>query len=90
MYSEALDHTSLIRVLETIFGVQCPNISAWRRETFGDMTGALQFQRDRGALPRRHPAAVAVARPHWSPRSRRSPQNPAPTVPTGAQTMPTQ
>ena len=45
VYSEVLDHTSLIRIIEARFGVMEPNISAWRRQTVGDFTSALNFSR---------------------------------------------
>ena len=41
--SEVYDHTSILRFLETRFGVEVPNLSAWRRETTGDLTGAFNF-----------------------------------------------
>jgi phospholipase C len=41
--TETFDHSSLIRFLETRFGVAEPNISAWRRATVGDLTSAFQF-----------------------------------------------
>ena len=41
--SEVYDHTSTIRFMERIFGVEEPNISAWRRTTCGDLTGALNL-----------------------------------------------
>jgi phospholipase C len=41
--SETYDHTSVLRFLETRFGVEVPNLSAWRRETTGDLTGAFNF-----------------------------------------------
>jgi phospholipase C len=44
VYSEVLDHSSLIRFLEARFGVMEPNIGAWRRRTCGDMTGAFRQQ----------------------------------------------
>jgi phospholipase C len=37
------DHTSVIRFLEQRFGVQEPNISAWRRAVAGDLTSAFNF-----------------------------------------------
>ena len=42
-FSGTLDHTSVLRLIETRFGVQAPNISAWRRSTVGDFTGAFNF-----------------------------------------------
>ncbi|HEY3713842.1 MAG TPA: alkaline phosphatase family protein [Jatrophihabitantaceae bacterium] len=41
--SEPFDHTSNLRFLERVTGVRAPNISAWRRETFGDFTSAFRF-----------------------------------------------
>ena len=41
--SEVFDHTSVLRFLETRFGVPVPNLSAWRRSVTGDMTGAFTF-----------------------------------------------
>src|ERR1039457_4182565 len=39
--SGVLDHTSVLRFIETRFGVKVPNLSAWRRGVTGDITGAL-------------------------------------------------
>jgi phospholipase C len=38
---ERFDHTSLLRFMELCTGVREPNISDWRRATFGDLTSAL-------------------------------------------------
>ena len=38
---ETFDHTSLLRFFETRFGVEVPNLSAWRRSVTGDLTEAL-------------------------------------------------
>jgi phospholipase C len=43
VYSGVLDHTSMLRFVETRFGARVPNLSAWRRRTTGDMTGAFNF-----------------------------------------------
>ncbi|GIH19774.1 alkaline phosphatase family protein [Rugosimonospora africana] len=43
--SEKFDHTSVLRFLEKVTGVMEPNISAWRRRTFGDLTRTLRFNR---------------------------------------------
>jgi phospholipase C len=48
--SETFDHTSTLRFLETRFGVEVPNLSAWRRERTGDLTGAFNF----AAPPNKH------------------------------------
>lgn len=41
--SQTFDHTSVLRFLETRFGVHEPNISAWRRSICGDLTSAFDF-----------------------------------------------
>jgi phospholipase C len=38
---DTFDHTSVIRLIERVTGVQSTNISAWRRKTVGDFTTAL-------------------------------------------------
>lgn len=43
--SRAFDHTSVLQFLERITGVREPNISAWRRKSFGDLTSAFRFDR---------------------------------------------
>jgi len=45
--SQVFDHTSIIRFLETRFGVMEPNITQWRRSVCGDLTSVFDFeQRD--------------------------------------------
>ena len=41
--SDTFDHTSTLRFLETRFGVEVPNLSAWRRHHTGDLTSAFNF-----------------------------------------------
>ncbi len=41
--SEPFDHTSPLQFLEKFTGVREPNISDWRRKTFGDLTSAFRF-----------------------------------------------
>ncbi len=41
--STVFDHTSILRMLETRFGVEAPLISQWRRETCGDLSEAFDF-----------------------------------------------
>ena len=43
--SETFDHTSVLRFLETRFGVHEPNISQWRRSVCGDLTSAFDFSK---------------------------------------------
>ncbi|MFC4395543.1 phosphocholine-specific phospholipase C [Arthrobacter sedimenti] len=49
--SETFDHTSIVRFLETRFGVASPNITAWRRAVSGDLTSAFDFSKAGGAAP---------------------------------------
>ncbi|HET8976913.1 MAG TPA: alkaline phosphatase family protein [Solirubrobacteraceae bacterium] len=41
--SDTFDHTSMLRFIETRFGVEVPNLSAWRRHVTGDLTSAFNF-----------------------------------------------
>lgn len=41
--TDVLDHTSQLRFLEARFGVEVPNLSAWRRSVTGTMAGALNL-----------------------------------------------
>jgi phospholipase C len=87
--SETFDHTSLIRLLEARFGVWEPHISAWRRRTVGDLTSAFRFDRQPARYPRdnralHYPATTAdLLQAQVQVRD-----NPAPSVPTGPQSMP--
>jgi phospholipase C len=49
--SETFDHTSLIRFIESRFGVNEPNITPWRRAVFGDLTAAFDFESATDSVP---------------------------------------
>src|ERR1039457_1371941 len=49
--SGLFDHTSVLRFLETRFGAEVPNLSAWRRATVGDMTSAFNFTKTDTSIP---------------------------------------
>ena len=49
--SGLFDHTSLLRFLETRFGAEVPNLSAWRRATVGDLTSAFNFTKPDPSIP---------------------------------------
>ena len=49
--SDLFDHTSVLRFLETRFGAEVPNLSAWRRATVGDLTSALNFKAPDQSVP---------------------------------------
>ena len=60
--SEVYDHTSTLLLLEKRFGVEVPNLTAWRRDTVGDMTEALDFSAPDLTIPQLpETAARAVA-----------------------------
>ena len=56
--SDVFDHTSLLRLIETRFGVEVPNLSEWRRSTVGDLTSTLDFARPRTDVPKLPYAAL--------------------------------
>jgi phospholipase C len=49
--SQPFDHASVIQFLEKFTGVREPNISDWRRRTFGDLTSAFRFRQGRAKPP---------------------------------------
>jgi phospholipase C len=49
--SGVFDHTSILRFLETRFGAEVPNLSAWRRAAVGDLTSAFNFAAPDPSIP---------------------------------------
>jgi phospholipase C len=49
--SDLFDHTSVLRFLETRFGAEVPNLSAWRRTMVGDLTSALDLKKVDQSIP---------------------------------------
>src|SRR6202007_2963329 len=49
--SDLFDHTSVLRFLETRFGAEVPNLSAWRRAAVGDLTSALNLKKPDQSIP---------------------------------------
>jgi phospholipase C len=49
--SDIFDHTSVLRFLETRFGAEVPNLSAWRRATVADLTSAFNFKNPDQSIP---------------------------------------
>ena len=49
--SDLFDHTSILRFLETRFGAEVPNLSAWRRAAVGDLTSAFNFAAPDHSIP---------------------------------------
>jgi phospholipase C len=66
--SSTFDHTSLLRFLETRFGVEVPNLTDWRRSSVGDLTDAFNFAAAPDpsvpALPSTDPTGGAVTDPN--------------------------
>jgi phospholipase C len=58
--SDTFDHTSLLRFLETRWGVPVPNLSAWRRSVTGDLTAALDLAVAPDVAPPALPAPAPV------------------------------
>jgi len=56
--SDVFDHTSTLRFIERRFGVEVPNLSAWRRSVTGDLTSALGTVLDT-SVPDLPPTSVA-------------------------------
>ncbi|MDB5704703.1 MAG: Phospholipase [Sphingomonas bacterium] len=83
--SQPFDHTSVLQFLERFTGVREPNISDWRRKTFGDLTAAFRFDRPLAKPPvlpgtgemLRHVRDVAT-------------KLPLPPIPGGEQELPVQ
>jgi hypothetical protein len=48
---DTFDHTSLLRLLETRFGAEVPNLTAWRRSITGDLTSAFNFVKPDNSVP---------------------------------------
>jgi phospholipase C len=85
--TETFDHTSVLQLLERLTGVREPNITPWRRKTFGDLTSALGFAKH----PQRHafPSLPATRARFWA-AEREVQTLPAATIPGAAQTPPVQ
>jgi phospholipase C len=49
--SDTFDHTSMLRFLETRFGVEVPNLSEWRRSATGDLTSTLDLRHPDATVP---------------------------------------
>jgi phospholipase C len=87
--SDVMDHTSLIRVIERVFGVPEPNISGFRRRTCSDFTGALRFGGQPAGYPRANPAiSLAAAAAGLLTAQNEVFSNPAPRIPAVNEELP--
>jgi phospholipase C len=82
--SQVFDHTSVLQFLEQVTGVTEPNISAWRRAVCGNLTAAFDFSGTNTTWP-----SLPSTSDYVSQSSTECSSLPAPTVPSGSQTMPT-
>ena len=98
IFSQVSDHTSCLRLIEAVAAagglsgrgpVRFPNISRWRRQTFGDLTGALVpgAPRSRPVEPR---SSIPTTRATELAAQQASAMLPLPPFPGAAQTMPVQ
>ena len=58
--SQTFDHTSVIRLLETRFGVAEPQITPWRRAVTGDLTSVFDFAAPNRAFAAALPDAAGL------------------------------
>ena len=84
--SEPFDHTSVLQFLEKFTGIAEPNITDWRRQTFGDLTSAFRFN-DQKAL---HPPSLPDAAGPLARAKLDLTTLPRPTLPGADQTAPRQ
>ncbi len=83
--SEQFDHTSHLRFLEKFTGVKEPNISQWRRDTFGDMTSAFRFDDNLSTKPDLPDTKVQLKQAKYEAR-----HLPPPKFPDSDQPLPVQ
>jgi phospholipase C len=83
--SQPFDHTSALQFLEKFTGVREENISAWRRQTFGDLTSAFRFDDEKAGQPTLLDTAGILETARYEASNL-----PDPILPGTNQTMPTQ
>jgi phospholipase C len=83
--SQPFDHTSVLQFLEKFTGVAEPNITDWRRKTFGDLTAAFRFGGEKAAPPQLPDTVSTLSLARYE-----SAYLPKPKLPGAEQTMPTQ
>jgi len=83
--SQPFDHTSVLQLMEAVTGVREPNITDWRRRTFGDLTSAFRFSERRAAPPVLPDTSGPLSLAKFALGNL-----PAPILPGSGQQMPTQ
>ncbi len=79
------DHTSILQFLERFTGVKEPNITDWRRKTFGDLTAAFRFDGTKSDPPVLPDTSGPLALANLESASL-----PSPAAPTTGQVLPVQ
>jgi len=75
---DVFDHTSTLRLIEARFGVEVPNLTAWRRGVSGDLTRALRLgHAPRFDVPKLPDTAAALDRATRNAASLPPPEAPA-------------
>jgi phospholipase C len=59
--NEVFDHTSQLKLISERFGVEVPNVSAWRRKTVGDLTSTLFNSRHDASVPKLPKTSIVFA-----------------------------
>jgi phospholipase C len=59
--TEVFDHTSQLQLISKRFGVEVPNVSAWRRKTVGDLTSTLFASKPDTSVPKLPKTAIKFA-----------------------------
>jgi len=83
--SEPFDHTSVLQLLERHTGVREPNISNWRRKTFGDLSSTFRFDHPVREVPALPSTAEMLAHARGTARAL-----PEPIIPASGQKAPKQ
>ena len=83
--SQPFDHTSVLQFLEKFTGVKEPNISDWRRQTFGDLTSAFRFDGGKANPPQLPDTVNTLSRARYE-----AGYLPKPILPGSEQKLPTQ
>jgi phospholipase C len=83
--SQPFDHTSILQFLERFTGVREPNITAWRRKSFGDLTSAFRFDRPAKTPPVLPDTSSMLHLAHYAAANL-----PLPAIPGAEQQIPVQ
>lgn len=83
--SQPFDHTSILQFLERFTGVREPNITAWRRKSFGDLTSAFRFNQPASKPPVLPDTSGMLHLAHYAAANL-----PLPTIPGAEQQIPVQ